>query len=302
MTETRVRISAAPISWGILDVVGWGHQMAPDRVMSEMRELGFTATEFGSPGFLPDTPAEKAEVLRRHGLTAVGSFVDIVLHDPERDPIPTIRGILESYMTAGARTMVLAAATGANGFDAVRPSLDQGGWETLFENLRRARDLAAEFGVTSALHPHVGTMVEVAEEVSKVLEESDTLFCLDTGHLIIGGTDPVKFAKDNPARISHVHLKDVDLSVARQVTSGAISFHDGCRDGLFVPLGRGDVDVPTIVASLASVGYQGWYVLEQDAVLAGEPATGEGPALDSAQSLAYLQSVVSSLGSSSTPV
>ena len=67
--------------------------------------------------------------------------------------------------------------------------------------------------------------------------------------------------------------------------------------GLFVPLGRGDVDIPTIVRSLADVGYRGWYVLEQDAVLAGEPAEGQGPALDSAESLAYLQSVVGALES-----
>jgi inosose dehydratase len=298
MTAVSVRIAAAPISWGILNVVGWGHQMAPDRVMAEMRELGFTATEFGSPGFLPDGPEEKAAVLERHGLTAVGSFLDVVLHDRDRDPLPVVRGVLEGYQASGAGTIVLAAATGANGFDAVKPVLDEAEWATLFDNLQRARALAAEFGVTAALHPHVGTMVETAAEVSKVLTESDTPFCLDTGHLIIGGTDPVQFARDNPERISHVHLKDVDLSVAEKVTGGAMSFHDGCRDGLFVPLGRGDVDVPAIVQSLASVGYDGWYVLEQDTVLAGEPAQGQGPALDSAACLAYLTSVVRTLNGS----
>jgi inosose dehydratase len=295
MTATSVRISAAPISWGILDVVGWGHQMAPDRVMAEMRELGFTATEFGSPGFLPDGPDEKAAVLKRHGLTAVGSFLDVVLHDRDRDPLPVVRHVLEGYRASGAGTIVLAAATGANGFDAVKPVLGDDEWATLFDNLGRARSLAAEFGVAAALHPHVGTMVETAAEVAKVATESDTPFCLDTGHLIIGGTDPVRFARDHAARVSHVHLKDVDMSIAERVTSGAMSFHDGCRDGLFVPLGRGDVDIPAIVRSLSSVGYTGWYVLEQDAVLAGEPAPGEGPALDSAAGLAYLRAVVSKL-------
>jgi inosose dehydratase len=295
MTASTVRIAAAPISWGILDVVGWGYQMTPDRVMAEMRELGFTATEFGSPGFLPDGAEDKAAVLKRHDLTAVGSFLDVVLHDQDRDPLPVVRGVLEGYRASGAGTIVLAAATGANGFDAVKPVLGTAEWNTLLENLRRARSLAAEFGVTAALHPHVGTMVETADEVSTVVAESDTPFCLDTGHLIIGGTDPVQFARDNAARISHVHLKDVDLSFAGRVTRGEMSFHDGCRDGLFVPLGRGDVDIPAIVQSLASVGYDGWYVLEQDTVLAGEPEPGQGPALDAAACLAYLQSVVSDL-------
>jgi inosose dehydratase len=297
MTGSTVRIAAAPISWGILDVVGWGYQMTPDRVMAEMRELRFTATEFGSPGFLPDGAEDKAAVLKRHDLTAVGSFLDVVLHDQDRDPLPVVRSVLEGYRASGAGTIVLAAATGANGFDAVKPVLGAAEWNTLLENLRRARSLAAEFGVTAALHPHVGTMVETAGEVSTVVAESDTPFCLDTGHLIIGGTDPVQFARDNAARISHVHLKDVDLSFAGRVTRGEMSFHDGCRDGLFVPLGRGDVDIPAIVQSLASVGYDGWYVLEQDTVLAGEPEPGQGPALDAAACLAYLQSVVSALNS-----
>ena len=59
MTAVTVRIAAAPISWGILNVVGWGHQMAPDRVMAEMRELGFTATEFGSPASSPTAPRRR---------------------------------------------------------------------------------------------------------------------------------------------------------------------------------------------------------------------------------------------------
>jgi inosose dehydratase len=50
------------------------------------------------------------------------------------------------------------------------------------------------------------------------------------------------------------------------------------------------VDVRSIVAALA--GYPGWYVLEQDVVLAAEPAPGAGPAADVATSLAYLREVL----------
>jgi inosose dehydratase len=44
-----------------------------------------------------------------------------------------------------------------------------------------------------------------------------------------------------------------------------------------------------IVRSLESAGYDGWYVLEQDTVLSGEPA-GEGPAADVRESLRFLAS------------
>ena len=81
-----MRIAGAPISWGVCEVPGWGHQLDPDRVLREMREVGLAATEFGPAGFLPDDPAGKVATLAAHGLAAVGGFVPVVLHDPDHDP------------------------------------------------------------------------------------------------------------------------------------------------------------------------------------------------------------------------
>jgi hypothetical protein len=50
------RIAGAPISWGVSEVPGWGHQMRCERVLAEMRGLGLAATEAGPDGFLPDDP------------------------------------------------------------------------------------------------------------------------------------------------------------------------------------------------------------------------------------------------------
>jgi inosose dehydratase len=55
--------------------------------------------------------------------------------------------------------LVLAAATGAEGYDS-RPQLDDAQWATLLANLDRLAEAAAARGVTAVLHPHVGTMVE----------------------------------------------------------------------------------------------------------------------------------------------
>jgi inosose dehydratase len=43
------RIAGAPISWGVCEVPGWGYQLGPQQVLSEMREVGLAATELG-PG------------------------------------------------------------------------------------------------------------------------------------------------------------------------------------------------------------------------------------------------------------
>lgn len=300
MTQTRTplteRIAAAPISWGVCEVPGWGWQHEPATVLAQMRELGIAATEFGPDGFLPDAPADKAGTLARYGLAAVGQFVPVVLHDPGVDPLPAVETAMAGLVAARATTVVIAAATGAEGYDA-RPELDDAGWATLLRNLDRIADAAAAQGLTATLHPHVGTMVESGGETDRVLAGSRIGLCLDTGHLLIGGGDPVRVAQEHPERIAHVHLKDVDLAWARKVQDGAAGYTEAVAAGMYVALGRGDVDIAAIVRSLEGAGYDGWYVLEQDTVLAGDPAdtaTAKGaadPVADVRESVAHLTSI-----------
>ncbi|HEX6447409.1 MAG TPA: TIM barrel protein, partial [Streptosporangiales bacterium] len=257
------------------------------RVLEEMRALGFAATEFGPPGFLPPDPTGRAATLRRHGLRAVGGFLAVVLHDAARDPMPTVLPELDAFVAAGADTLVLAAATGVDGYEQ-RTELTADQWQTLFGNVAAATERAAERGVRVAVHPHVGTAIEGPADVDRLLDGSPAALCLDTGHLLVGGTDPVRLARAAAARVGHVHLKDVHASLAERVRSGRLGYLDAVRQGMFAPLGKGDVDVAAIVAALDAAGYQGWYVLEQDVVLEGEPAPGTGPRDDVALSLAYL--------------
>jgi inosose dehydratase len=284
------RVAAAPISWGVCEVPGWGHQLTPERVLREMAELGLAATEFGPDGFLPDAPAEKAAVLASHGMSAVGGFVPVVLHDPSHDPVPEVRTALEGFTAAGAGTLVLAAATGLDGYDA-RPELDAFGWKTLLSNLDRLAELAASVGITGSLHPHVGTMVEGPGEVDRVLDGSAVGLCLDTGHLLVGGTDPVALARRAAGRIVHVHLKDVDPSAASAVREGRATYTGAVSGGMYRPLGQGGIDLASLIGALEGAGYGGWYVMEQDTVLDAEPAPGGGPIADVRDSLAWLAAV-----------
>lgn len=285
------KIAGAPISWGVCEVPGWGHQMTRSRVLDEMTALGYSACEFGPLGFLPEDAAGRVAVLREHGLSAVGGFVPVVLHDASHDPLPEIRAELEVFQAAGAEVMVLAASTGMVGYDD-RPTLSDDQWNTLFKNLSEIESLAAEFGVLAVIHPHVGTMVETGDDVARVIAGSDIGFCLDTGHMLIGGSDPVDFARDHAHRIKHVHAKDVDLAIASRVKAGDISYYDGVVAGMYVPLGRGDVDVASIVRSLETAGFTGWYVLEQDHVVTAEPSEGAGPFADAQASVTYLRSLL----------
>jgi len=280
-----MRIAAAPISWGVCEVPGWGHQLRPERVLGEMRELGVTATEFGPVGFLPDGPSARTELLAAYGLSGVCGFLPVVLHDPDRDPLPELRRTAERFVAAGAEVVVLAADAGTVGYDS-RPALDAPGWRVLLANLDAAHAVLAEAGLTAALHPHVGTMVERAPEVERVLAGSRIPLCLDTGHLLIGGVDPAALANRVPERVAHVHLKDVDAAMAVRVRAGALPYTEAVRAGMYRPLGEGEIDVAAIVRGLTGAGYRGWYVLEQDRVLAGPD---ENPVVDVRACLDHLR-------------
>jgi inosose dehydratase len=280
------RLAGAPISWGVCEVPGWGWQYDVATVLGQMADIGLAATEFGPEGFLPADPGDKGRVLAEHGLRAVGQFVPVVLHDPAHDPLPQVEAVLDSLIAAGASTVVVAAATGQDGYDE-QPTLDEDGWATLLANLDRLAQGCAARRVTATLHPHVGTMVESGPDTERVLSGSRIGLCLDTGHLLIGGADPVALARSHPERVAHVHLKDVRADVAARVRTGELSYTEAVRAGLYVPLGEGDVDVASIVGALEDSGYAGWYVLEQDTILPADPGD-DGPLTDVETSLNFL--------------
>jgi inosose dehydratase len=79
-----MKLAAAPISWGVCEVPDWGLQLAPDRVLADVRALGVHATEAGPPGFLPADSTAARALLDSCGLRLIGGFVTAVLHDSGR--------------------------------------------------------------------------------------------------------------------------------------------------------------------------------------------------------------------------
>ncbi|MGF6880647.1 inosose dehydratase [Nocardia sp. GAS34] len=291
MTEPThpLRIAAAPISWGVCEVPGWGHVLDAATVLTEMAALGLAATEFGPPGYLPSEPNALRELLAPYGIAAIGGFVALPLHVEPEAALAAARANAKLFAAAGAEVLVLAAATGVDGYDS-RPQLDREQWRTLLDTAAGIRDLAAEYGLRTVLHPHVGTLVETEAEVERLLADSDLDLCLDTGHLLIGGTDPVALARRHADRIGHIHLKDVRADMADRIRSGAMEYSAAVRNGLYVPLGEGDVDVDSLVRCMYESGYRGWYVLEQDTALAPTD-TAAGPSRDTQRSLRRLEGI-----------
>jgi len=283
------RLAGAPISWGACEVPGWGVMPSPEVVLAEMAELGLRGTELGPPGFLPAEPAALASMLERYGLTLVGGFVPLVLHEPAiEEALEETRRAARLMSEAGGRMLVLAAVQDSD-WSAPR-ELGDHEWARLAAHLNAIETLAhEEYGMAVALHPHAGTLIETAAQVQRALQVVEIGWCLDTGHLMIGGTDPVRFAREHGDRVRHVHLKDVDDSLAADVRSGRRSLLDATKDGLFTALGRGDARIADVLEGLQGYGYDGWLVLEQDTAITGdEPTVAGGPMRDARESIAFL--------------
>ncbi len=286
------RTATAPISWGVCEVPGWGHQLTPDRVLAEMRELGFTHTELGSAGWLPETVDGLAEVLGRHQLSLLASFVPLVLHDPAQadETIRQARHHADLLAGAGARYFNTAPVTSLD-WEPRRP-YDDGEWDHLVAMIDRVEEICRAAGLEQVVHEHVGCVIETAADVERLLTASDVAFVLDTGHLAIGGFDPLDFATDHADRVGLVHLKDTRLAIADKLNGGDLSLMEAVQDGLFPALGEGDLPLDQIITTLEANGFTGWYVIEQDCAITGElPAPGDGPLRDVAKSVAYLQRV-----------
>jgi inosose dehydratase len=287
---TSNRIAGAPISWGVCEAPGWGHELSADRVLAEMRELGIAATELGPTGYLGAEPSDVGATVSRYGLRLIGGFLPVPLHiDPELD-LSEATSAIDTLAAAGSEVVVLAARSADGGYDRkVRLTDDE--WEVLLGNLDRVLKIARERGLQPSLHPHVGTAVEDRDSVLRLLESSDVPICLDTGHLMIGGMQPGELLDAHADRVAHVHLKDVDASVAATVSGGDSSYIDAVRAGLYTPLGDGDLDIAGCVRALENAGYRGWYVLEQDCALYDEPGVGQGPVNDVRTSIEFLAGV-----------
>jgi inosose dehydratase len=279
------RLAGAPISWGVCEVPGWGRQLPSERVLAEMADLGLRATEQGPVGYLPAEPVALRDRLDAHGLALVGGFVPLVLHAPSLDATRRRADAVAAGMAAAGADVFVAAVVMDDAWSPPQP-LDAAQFGRLVEHMAEIDALVQRHGLTFALHPHAGTLVETAADVERVLAASDVGWCLDTGHLVLGGADPVAFAREHGDRIVHVHLKDVDAGVAARYRGGELTLLEATRAGLFRPLGQGDAGIADVLALLD--GYRGWVVLEQDAALADEPPAGAGPVLDVRASIDFL--------------
>lgn len=298
-----MKLAGAPISWGVCEVPGWGWQMPAERVLREMRQVGLGATELGPPDFLPRDLGRLHSVLDQFGLGLVGGFVATVLHRPgqRHQALAVIEAAATTIASASGDLLILAAASEEEGYDR-RERLADADWRELAQTIAQAEEIATRHGVTLAVHPHVGTAIERPDEVDRLLATTNVGLCLDSGHLFIAGASPSDVAAAAGDRVVHVHLKDVDESLARRVRDGELRYSEAVARGVYRPLGVGDVDIAALVTRLSRDGFDGWYVLEQDVTLSEEPPSEAGPIDDVQRSVAFINQLFGDVHKHSHPI
>ena len=269
-----IRIATAPVSWGVLEVEGWARRQTYAEVLDEMVQAGYVGTELGPYGFLPTDPATLSSELEKRNLTLIGAFVPLPLKDPakQQQAMQSALEVAQLLAACGAPFVVLAdelnpqrmriagSATPQDGFN-------QKEWRDATALISEIATVMKGLGLRSVFHHHAGTYVETPEEVAQLLSLTDPALlgiCLDTGHYLYGGGDPVQFAREHAARIWHLHFKDVHLSVLDQVRRKQVPYLDAIRQGVFCELGKGDVDLIGVIRELEKANYDGWGVFEQD--------------------------------------
>ena len=303
-----IRVANAPCSWGALEFDAAEKPAPASQVLDEMAAAGYAGTELGDWGFLPAMPdALAADVGRRH-LTLVAAFVPVALAREEALEEGVARAVRTARLLndasrigqvdqVGQPLLVLADdnasvpnRTTRAGRIREEDGLTPAEWDAFARRAERVATAVHDAtGLRTVFHHHCAGYVETPREIDELLSRTDPRvlgLCLDTGHLMFAGGDPLATLAAYRDRIWHVHFKDCDPALAAQSRADAWDYHASVRRGIFCELGRGMVPFPAVLDTLRTTAYDGWIVVEQDVL----PGLGT-PAASAARNRTYLRNL-----------
>jgi inosose dehydratase len=279
-------IGTVPILWNNVDIVELRLGTSAGQIMDDIARTGYDGCQLGIN--FPDGEALRSALAARElRLAEVYASIPTTVDGPTDGALTEVRERLR-LLVAGGGEVFCVALDGAPGrdeaaghaTDADTPQMSDAGWEALVALLRTISTETQAADTRIAFHPHAGTFVETPAEVERLATaiEADVLpFCLDVGHYLVGGGDPVAALRRYGARVTHVHLKDVDPGVLDRLRRREVgSFGDAVRQRLFTELGSGALDLGGVLAVLAEHDYRGWLMVEQDS---GWPPPAESAAI-----------------------
>ena len=272
MGEKKVRLAIAPIGWTNDDLPELGGEIPFEQCVSEMALAGFEGSEVGNK--YPKDTAVLNKALSLRGLTICNAWFSSFLTTKSYAEVEKDFLAHRDYLhAAGAR--VIGASEQGNSiqgrqdlsiFDD-KPAFTDDEWKKLCDGLNRLGERAAEKGMKLTFHHHMGTGVQTAAEIDRLMEgtKPGLLGLLyDTGHLVFSGEDHLAVLRKWIKRVAHVHLKDMRFAVRDRVKKEKLSFLAAVKAGAFTVPGDGGVDFVPVFDELKKSGYEGWWVVEAE--------------------------------------
>ena len=275
-----IAVANAPVSYGAFELTVGHEPDVPDgiTVLDQVAAAGYAGIDLGPVGYL-GSGERLGELLAERGLGLAGAYVELPYADhdalertlPELDAILDVFDAVRSYLPGPPPRPTLAEAgsqarRNRPGRSVRDPSLgfDADAWRRFAAGLARVIDRCRDRGYEPTFHPETGTHVEAPWEIERVLEVSDVGLCLETGHMLLGGGDPVAMLRDLGDRVNHVHLKDARLPVMAEIIADEAPVTEIWTREAFCALGGGDLDADAVLDGLRRISFGGWLVVEQD--------------------------------------
>ncbi len=300
---SAIVVANAPVSYGAFELTVGILPNVPDgaMVLDEVAAAGYAGIDLGPVGYLGQGDGLAAGLAKR-GLSLAGGFLELPFSDPVKmqAAMKDVDALLDVFDSAkpprgGLKPKPTIADAGSD-LRRARPcraahdhtlGFDAEGWKGFAAGVEMTVARCLERGYEPTFHHETGTYIEAVWEIEKVLELTTIGLCLDTGHLLLGGGDPVSAMRDWATRINHMHLKDAHHGVVEQIVREAAPVAEIWRRQAFCRLGDGDLNVDGVLDALRS-GYSGWLVVEQDVLPDPDHPLGK-PAADQRANREYLR-------------
>ena len=272
MDKNKIKLGIAPIAWTNDDMPDLGSENTFEQCVSEMALAGFEGCEVGNK--YPKDTAVLKKALDMRGLQIANQwFSSFVLTQPmekvEKDFIAQcefLKAMGAKRIGASEQSFSIQGQMNTPVFDA-KYVMNDGEWDKFAKGMNRLGDIANSMGIKLVYHHHMGTVVQTAEEIDRMMDMTDPdKFALlyDTGHFAYCGQDYLAVLKKYAKRIAHVHLKDVRPEVVEKVKKEKLSFLQGVREGAFTVPGDGCIDFAPVFDELDKSGYEGWMIVEAE--------------------------------------
>lgn len=272
-----VGTAAAAAGWAALGRAARGEADVPDAARVGTLKLGLASYS------MREFPLDQALAWAKQLGVKYMTFKDV--HVPRTDPPEATRALRAKIEAAGITIMGGGTITIPNNPAQIRKEFEyarNAGFPLIYTDpdpaaLDTLERLAKEYDIRVAIHNHgpENKNWPRPQDAYAAVKSRDKRMglCIDIGHTLRTGTDPVQACRECQDRLYDMHVKDLAVKTDKDSQ---------------VEVGRGVIDFPGLFRTLLEIGYQGQVGLEYE-INAKNPLPGM------IESMAYMRGVLAAL-------